>query len=216
MKTLSLVLCFVAISHISHSQIKALTENGKEVTLFENGTWKYSLDSSNNNQNSTDSLTTNKTKFSRSNAATFLVKSTAFNVGIFINPAKWTFNTHKDNETNPEYRFGLKTGEGYVMMITEKTPISLETMRQIALLNAQKASLDVRETSAEYRIVNNKKVLCLKFQGTIKGVKFVYFSYYYSNPKGTVQLISYSSQQFFDAVQKELENCLNGLVEIEN
>jgi hypothetical protein len=89
-------------------------------------------------------------------------------------------------------------------------------MRQIAILNAQKASVDVKETSAEYRIVNNKKILCLKFQGTIQGIKFVYFGYYYSSPNGTVQLLSYTSEQYYDSIQKELENFLNGFVEIEN
>lgn len=215
MKKLFLILCVLTISNIAISQTKALTDNGREVLLFENGTWKYSDDNSNTNSILTDSLTTNKNKFIKTSQATFLVKSTNFNVGVFMNPSKWTFAPHKDNEKAPEYRFNLKSGEGYAMMVTEKTQISLENMRQIALLNAQKASVDVKETSAEYRIVNNKKILCLKFQGTIKGIKFVYFGYYYSSPNGTVQLLSYTSQQYFDSIQKELENFLNGFVEIE-
>lgn len=210
-----LMLCLVIISSSVTSQTKALTENGREVLLFENGTWKYSQDSSGTNPGSADSLAINKNKFVKTAGATFLVKSTVFNIGVFINPAKWTFTAHKDNETNPEYRFSLKSGEGYVMMVTEKTEIDLENMRQIAFMNAQKAALDVKETSAEYRIVNDKKMLCLKFQGTIKGIKFVYFGYYYSNAKGTVQLLSFSSRQYFDSLQKELESFLNGMVEIE-
>lgn len=209
------MLSLFIISNIAISQTKALTDNGREVLLFENGTWKYSDDNSNANSTSIDSLKTNKTKFIKTSQATFLVKSTSFNVGVFMNPSKWTFAAHRDNEKTPEYRFNLKSGEGYAMMVTEKTQINLENMRQIALLNAQKASVDVKETSAEYRIVNNKKILCLKFQGTIQGIKFVYFGYYYSSPNGTVQLLSYSSQQYFDSIQKELENFLNGFVEIE-
>jgi hypothetical protein len=215
MNKLFLILCLLTISNTVTSQIKALTDTGREVILLYNGTWKYSDDNSRTNAASTDSLTTNKTKFIKTSQATFLVKSTNFNVGVFMNPTKWTFAVHKDNEKNPEYRFNLKSGEGYAMMVTEKTQINLESMRQIALLNAQKASVDVKETSAEYRIVNNNKILCLKFQGTIQGIKFVYFGYYYSNSNGTVQLLSYSSQQYFDSYQKELENFLNGFVEIE-
>src|SRR5205085_9670664 len=86
-----LMLCILTISNIAKSQIKALTENGQEVLLFNNGTWKYSKDSSNNNLASVDSLTTNKKKFLKTSEATFLVKSTIFNVGVFINSAKWTF-----------------------------------------------------------------------------------------------------------------------------
>ena len=205
----------MSISNSAISQIKALTDNGREVILSYDGTWKYSDDNSITNAVSTDSLTTNKTKFTKTSQATFLVKSTIFNVGVFMNPSKWTFAAHRDNEKNPEYRFTLKSGEGYAMMVTEKTQIDLDNMRKIAFLNAQKASVDVKETSAEYRTVNNRKILCLKFQGTIQGIKFVYFGYYYSSPNGTIQLLSYTSQQYFDSIQKELENFLNGFVEIE-
>ena len=213
---LFLILGILTISATSKSQIKALTESGREVLLFDNGTWKYSQDSSNNSLNKIDSLTTNTHPFIKESSATFLVKSNIFNVGVFINPSKWTFSPHKDNEKIPEYRFSMKSGEGYSMMITEKTQIDLENMRQIALINAQKAALDAKVISEEYRIVNGKKVLCLKMQGTIQGIKFIYFGYYYSNANGTIQLLCYTSQQFFDGLLKELESFLNGLVEIKN
>ena len=215
MSKLFLVLCIFTISNISMSQNRALTDDGREVLLFPDGSWKYLNDSSNNSLTSVESLATNKNKFIRTGGATFLVKSTNFNVGVFMNPSKWTFNPHADNEKSPEYRFNLKSGEGYAIMLTEKNQIELESLREIALTNARRASLDIKETSAEYRIVNNKKVLCLKFKGTVKGIKLVYFGYYYSNLNGTVQLLSYSTQQYFDGVQNELENFLNGLVEIE-
>lgn len=205
----------MTISNIVKSQTKALTENGREVLLYADGTWKFSQDSSNKNTASPDTLKLNPNKYTKPSGATFLVKSNIFNIGVFINPNKWTFELHRDNETIPEYRFSLKTGEGFVMMISEKIPLDLETLRQIALLNARDASIDVKETFAEYRIVNGKKVLCLELQGTIKGIKFTYFGYYYSNSNGTVQLLSYSTEQYFGRIQKELENFLNGLVEVE-
>jgi hypothetical protein len=211
-----LFLTSLTISNIIHSQTKALTENGQEVILFENGTWKYLNADSNNTRNSSDTLNLNQNKFHKPTSSTFLVKSKILNVGVFINPTQWTFSGRRDNETNPEYRFSLKNGEGYAMMITEKLQIDLEALRKIALINAQNASLDVKETFAEYRMVNNLKVLCLKLEGTLKGVKFTYFGYYYSNPNGTVQLVSYSSQKLFEGIKKELDSFLNGFIEIEN
>ncbi len=100
-------------------------------------------------------------------------------------------------------------------MITERTQIDLENMRQVVLLNAQKASVDIRETSAEYKIVNDWKVLCLQFRGTIKSIKFVYFVYYYSDANGKVQLLSYTAENLFNQVHKELESFVNGLVEVD-
>jgi hypothetical protein len=210
---------FVALSLILivtlpvKSQVKAVTENGREVTLFNNGTWKFSNDSS---KTQVDTITINKNKFARPADARFLVKSNTMNVGVYIDPQKWTFALHKDNESAPEYRFTMKKGDGFAMMVTEKTQIKLPTMRQIAFLNAQKASVDVRETNAEYRIINNKKILCLQFEGTIQEIPFIYLGYYYSNNTGTVQLISYTSQNLFLEIKDELESFLNGLVEISN
>lgn len=197
----------------ANAQVKALTETGKEVILFDNGTWKFANDSS-KNAASFDSLTTNPQQFHKTSESTFLVKSKVLNVGVFINPSKWTFSAHRENEVNPEYRFGSKSGEGFAMMITEKTQIDLENMRQIALLNAQKASVDATVTSAEYRMVNDKKVLCLEIKGTIQGIKFVYLGYYFSNENGTIQLVSYTNQKLYAESRKELESLINGFVEI--
>ena len=209
-KVFLIVACFF-VCNISRAQIKALTENGKEVSLFDDGTWKYAEDSSNNK---VDSISTNPNKFTKVTNASFLVKSNTLNIGVYINPSKWTFTGRKANEKNPEYAFSMKNQEGYALIVTEKTPIDLERMREIALANAKRASVDARIISAEYRTVNNKKVLCLKFQGTLQGIKFVYLGYYFTNENGTVQLLSYTSHNFFASMEKELEMFLNGLVEI--
>ena len=211
-----LLIAFILIhSSTAKSSTKALAENGKEVILFSDGTWKYSKDSCNKVSWNTDLLEINSNRFKKLPGATFLVKSNVFNVGVYMELSKWTFSSHKDNEKNPEYRFAMKDGDGYVLIITEKTKISLDNMRQVALINAQITAVDAREICAEYRIVNDKKVLCLKRQGTIKGIKFVYFGYYYSNTNGTIQLLGYTSEKLFDGIRNELENLLNGFVVIE-
>ncbi len=215
MKTFLLLIIALTISVISKSQIKALTETGKEVLLLENGTWKYSTADSTDDNNTPDSIAINNKQFHKSPNATFLVKSNVFNIGVYIDPGKWAFSTHKDNEKNPEYRFSFKNDDGYAMIITEKTPISLDNMMEIALQNARKAAVDARIVHAEYRNVNEKRILCLQINGTIRGIKFTYFGYYYSNDNGTTQLICYSaSQQQSEKLKNEYETFLNGLVEI--
>lgn len=213
-KLLLSILFFFVLANI-HAQTKALTENGKEVILYQNGIWKYTSDSTDKNldTNNLDSITVNSKPFTKAASASFLVKSNVFNTGVYIDPAKWAFSTRKDNDVNIEYRFELKAGDGYGIMLTEKTPISLETMRQIALINAQKAAYDARIIKAEYRTVNGKKILCLEMRGTIKTIKVVYYNYYYSNANGTIQLVSFSSEALFDKNKNELEYLLNGLVE---
>jgi hypothetical protein len=210
MKRLLLLLIFSTLFCSLKSQVKALTENGREVVLYDNGTWKYVSNSANEISNDKDEITTNSHSYFKGAGATFLVKSNRLNIGVFMNPTKWTFSAHKENEVNPEYTFTLKSGMGYGIIISEKTEINLLELKKVALKNAQDAAPDAKITSAEYRTVNNIKVLCMKFTGTISGIKFVYFGYYYSNSNGTVQFLTYTSEKMFDEAQTELESLLNG------
>jgi hypothetical protein len=52
----------------------------------------------------------------------------------------------------------------------------------------------------------------MKLEGTIEGVQFVYYSYYYAGKAGTVQLLTYTSQNLFSEFEPEMTEFLNGLV----
>ena len=214
MRSFLLAFLSLLISATTHAQIKALTETGREVLLNENGSWKYA-DSSNAESQKFDSLKLNPTQYTKSKGATFLVKSKTAGIGIYINSNKWTFAPHKDNEVSPEYRFSQKSGGVYAMVINEKITLEYEALMQIALSNAQRAAADITIVNAEYRMVNKKKILCMEMKGTIKGIKFVYFGYYYTDDNGTTQLLTYTTQKEFVGSKPEMEEFLNGLVAID-
>jgi len=214
MKSIVLISFLATIALTAKTQVKALTETGKQVILNDDGTWKYLEDSTADQGTiSTDSIRVNTHKFSKTASANFLVKSNVFNVGVYIDPSKCIFTTHKDNEVNPEYRFNLKNGNAYGILMTEKTQIELPYMPEIALVNAEKEASDARIVNKEYRMVNNKKVLMLQMRATIRSIKFVYLGYYYSNENGTAQFLTYTTQNNFEKSQSEMEALLNGLIE---
>ena len=214
MKRILFFICILILSNIAKSQTKAFTENGYEVLLFDNGTWQYLNDSNSNKAVLIDSLIINPKIFNKTKGTNYLIKSKIFNIGVFVNPNKWTYNIHTENEKNPEFKFRQKSGEAFVMMTTEKTQVELEIMRTIALKNIRKVDIYARELSAEYRIVNKNKVLCLKFQATIDHINFIFLGYYYSNSNGTVQLVCSITKKYFENDEKEIEEFLNGFVEI--
>jgi hypothetical protein len=191
----------------STAQTSAVTSTGEEVLLYNDGTWKYV------NKKSTEDaeIKTNSIKFSKDKEATFLVKSNITNVGIYLNPKNWSFKKAKDAG---EYEFQLKEKEGYALLLAERIEIPLESLKSIALTNAQKAAPDAEIVKEEYRMVNGIKVLCLQMDGTIQGIRFSYFGYYYSSDKGTVQLLTYTSKSLFKDYQADLETFLNGFVEL--
>ena len=205
-----LVLIFVCYG--AGAQQKAVTETGEEVLLFDDNTWKY--------VNETDtaieakSIPVNSTPYVKSKNASFLLKSTKAGMGIWLDTKKWQFKKGVQNE-EAEYEFQAKQGDLYGMLISEKVEIPLESLRKIAFNNAKQAAPDIQIVKEEYRTVNGKKVLLMQMSGTITGIKFVYYGYYYSNEKGTVQFISYTSQNVFRDELVNAEEFINGLVTLE-
>ena len=101
------------------------------------------------------------------------------------------------------------------MVISEKLEIPLESFKSIALENAKSVAPDIKIVKEEYRTVNGLKVLCLQMNGTMQGIKASYYGYYFSNTNGTVQFLTYTSQNLLDSYRPEIENLLNGLAEID-
>ena len=125
----------------------------------------------------------------------------------------WSFNTPTDNP-EAEYELQLKDGDLYGLIITEKVEIPIETLKVIALENAKAAAPNMSIVKEEFRNVNGLKVLLLHMNGTIQGIKFSYYGYYYSNSNGTVQFITYTSQNLLDGFKSKIEDLLNGIVEL--
>lgn len=211
MKTNVNLLFYYLIFAIStaKAQIPAVTETGEEVILHNNGTWEYL----NKTEFEKNVIPTNSTKFKKDKDATFVLKSNRINVGIHLDPKKWSFNKGIENGDS-EYELQLKNEDLYAMIITEKVEIPIENLRSIALENGRAAAPDLTIVKEEYRKVNGIKVLLLQMNGTIQGIKFTYYGYYYSSPNGTLQFITYTAQNLLDTYLVEIEQLLNGLVVI--
>ncbi len=204
-----LVACSLLYATPAQAQIKAITDTGSEVFLYGDGTWKYAGDS----PTIAAEVPLNDQPFTKPNNATFLVKSTKVGLGIWIDPKAWSFERGADEDAY-EFQFERKGSDLYAMLIAEKTHIPLETLRTIAVDNAREAAPDVQVVKEEYRYVNGLKVLMIQMNGTIQGIKFTYFGYYYSNNNGTIQFLTYTGENLFEDYLNEIILFLNGLVEL--
>ncbi len=192
-----------------NAQINAITETGDEVVLYEDGTWKYLNDSIMEDSE----ISENDMEFSKDIKSTFLVKSNNLNVGIWINPKKWSFIKGEENDAF-EYQFQKKGDDLYAILISEKMQIPIETLKEIAVENAKSVASDIKIIKEEYRNVNGIQVLMMQMSGTIQGVRFTYYGYYYSNSNGTIQLLTYTGENLIDDYLNDIELYLNGLVEL--
>ena len=209
MKKWIIAVMAFSLSGIINAQVRAITENGEEVVLFENGKWEYVESGEVVDE---EEIPMNPIKFTRPTTSTFLLKSTKFNVGTYLDSKKWSIEKGKGDDAY-EYQLTLNQGDLYAMMITEQVEIPLDALKEIALENARDVAPDVYVVKEEYRTVNGLKVLVLQMNGTLSGIKFSYYGYYFSSEKGTIQFIGYTSQNLLSKYQKTIEDLLNGLVQ---
>lgn len=193
-------------------QIMAITDTGEEVILYDDGTWVYSDPSF--NADSVTQISTNPTLFVKDSSATFLLKSKKIDVGVWLDPKKWSF-TRSVGNPEAEYEINLKGEELYGMLIVERTELPLTFMKNAAITNARQVAPDIRVVEEEFRTVNGYKMLYLRLQGTITGLRLSYLGYYYSGPEGTAQLVTFSSTDLIEDYKDEAHTLLQGLTALE-
>ena len=191
-----------------NAQINSVTENGDEVLLYKDNTWKYS----NESLNETVEILRNDKPFTKEKKSSFLVKSSKTNIGVWINPKDWGFSKSKTDSPS-EFNFNHKQLDVYGMLIAEKTEVTVEALTDIAYENALEAAPDIKIVEKEYRTVNGLEVIMMKMKGTIQGIKFIYFGYYFSNAQGAFQFLTYTSQNVFNEYKNDMLHLLNGLTE---
>lgn len=203
-----LLFVFLFSGTICLAQKKAVTETGDEVVLYQNGTWKYLKDFQD-----TGSISTNKVQFNKSRNSSFLLKSQNGNMGLWLNPKKWNFKKSTSNR-NAEFELEFKEGSVQASILTESVAIPVESYIPFTIENGKKQSADFHITHKEYRIVNGLKVLYLQMAGTQSGIKVSYSGYYFSDSNVTVQFIAYTYQNAMQKYSQDVEELLNGLVQL--
>lgn len=177
----------------------ATTEDGRRVLLYPDGRWKY--------EPAAPAPAVGKV-YARVTAATERVDLLRGGMTLFIDPGKWK-QTASDDPTKISFRHA--SGEAYGMVVAERLAIPLPRLKEIAINNAREAAPDVKVTLEERRRVNDVDVLAMQMEGTIQGIPFTYYGYYFSGPQGSVQLLTYTGSNLFAEYKAEFEDFLNGL-----
>jgi hypothetical protein len=202
----SIMLLSVAGTVVAQTPIKARTESGKDVILSPDGTWRYATDAP-------PSHTATAATMTRPAGSRTVYKAEHGGFSVWYDDSKWIKSPRTDDEGRIEFR--LKRGDAYAVAIVEELGIPTATLKEIALENAKGAAPDAKVVFEETRTVNGKEVACMKIEGTIKGISFRYYGYYYGGKKGSIQLLTYTGTEIFPKYEQDFLEFLNGL-EIED
>lgn len=201
---LLLWLLFFTASQAFSQEIKATTQDGKEVVLDPDGTWSYS-----ESREPFSPSDKGLPQFFKPKSATALLRGKHVKYGLWYDRSKWILDHDIDN-TSAEFELTHVEGDRYVVIIPERIQIPLETLRIAAIANAKKVAPDTQISFEEKRIVNNRKVLCIKMDAIIQGIPVSYINYYYSGKTGAVQLMAYTGQNLIEEYQSGIMDLLNG------
>jgi hypothetical protein len=182
----------------SIAQTKAITQDGRPVILNPDGTWRY-LDAP-----GTPNL-------GRTPNATAVVQGKRVPYKVWYDPAKWQLSKKRVNESS-EYELNHVKGDGYAVIIAERIQVEANKTREIVLENARNWAPDAKLVSASQRLVNGARVEEIQINGTASGISFVYYGYVYSGKQGTVQVLTYTSQNLFDEFRTDFNELLSGYV----
>jgi hypothetical protein len=204
-KTVFAVVLGLYVLHagMAFAQKKAVTEDGKNVILYPDGTWKYAEPKA--------AASKGKKSYSKPEASTKLHKGKHGTYGMWINEGKWQVAKEQSSEA-AEFEINHVSGDAYAMVIAERLTMPLESLREVAISNAKEAAPDAEVVFEEKRTVNGADVLLMQINGTIRSIPFTYYSYYYSGKAGSIQVIAYTGQSLFDEFKADFEDLLNGFV----
>lgn len=203
MKILISLLCTMVLLCSALFAVQyATTDDGKKVILNADGTWEYITDKTKDKGDITEFKTPKTSKT--------LIKGKKEMYGVWYNKDKWSIV--KDDNADADLSFKHIDGDAYAMVIAERIPLPIEKLKEIALENARAVAPDAEIIEEKEIIVNGQNIVHMKMQGTIEGINFVYYGYYYASKIGSIQFLAYTSSNLLEDYEQDFQDLLNGFV----
>lgn len=203
-----LVASLAALHTLAAASQNAVTDNGSVVLLNDDGTWRYI---SNEGDKSGTPIAFNKGLFQKADNQTFQLKSGKNRSAVWLDPRKWIFQKPDTGASPAEYRFQLKAGDLYGMLITEQIEVELDRLPQLAFDLLRRTAPNARLVSQEYRTVNDYKIVKMRVDANVQGINMSYIGYYTSDKSGSTQFVTYTATNLVEKNTPEIDEFLNGL-----
>lgn len=176
--------------------IRAVTEDGRKVLLSPDGRWRF---------NSNQLAPTIQSDFSSPYQPS--VKKFSFS----FNTSEWTLAPKREGDENNKRTFQHKNLPIYGMVISDEMPANIAVMREVIIGNARRAGAETTVLLDETQRIDGKDIGVIRFSANMKGVEFLFSTYYYADQDGNIQITCYTSQSLFSKYQNNCEKFLSGL-----
>jgi hypothetical protein len=207
----AMVVLFLVNNLICVSDQLAITENGEEVILLGDKTWRFK----NEKTNISPKI---KLNFSRGSNSTFLIKSKINGFGVYLNPKNYIFKGESEVK-DAEFSFTSRKKNSWGLMINETIGVPLKSMRKVQIENLKETATNIEVLKEEYIVVNGIEALHLRIKADVKelgGLSCIYCTYSTSNKDSTTQLTSFTTENNFNTCSEDMYELLNGLTKLDS
>lgn len=216
-------LVFLLIIIISSPKIfgqkVAVTEDGDSIYVYSNGTWSYDLldiaPSFNELSyiNEELILDTLDIEFTYPDDINKEIKHSNEQFIIKYNDELWRRIPPGNLNEDAEFAFESRQSDIWCVVIPEKTTIPSENLLKIAKNTMYETSgFPVSILKSEVRTVNNAQVIRGVMSTEFAGISFIFDTYYFSNEKGSVQFVVWSSSTIWEQNEDMILDFLNGFI----
>ncbi|NOU61391.1 hypothetical protein ELS83_16405 [Marinifilum sp. JC070] len=212
---LALLLCGTSVK----SQTRAVTELGDTIYVYNNGTWSFEIQEEAPVVNEFDFLNqildidTIQKPYSYPANAKKQVKSERNQFAVKYNDKIWKRIPPATLNEEAEIAFQAKHTDIWCVIITEVTPIDADKLFKIAKKMMEENTGGIAKIKkTEVRTVNENQIFYGKLETDFSGINFIFNSYYFSNEKGSVQFVTWTSSTLHELNKDLIQDLLNGFV----
>ena len=194
-----LALAAASTASFGAEDMRAVTEDGRKVLLAPDGKWRFDLKArvASTGSSATDSTSPYQTAVKRFSLA--------------FNQDDWTLLPKREGDAVNKRTFQHKRFPIFGMVISDEMPATTDAMKNAILYNASSAGATTTTLLDQTKKLGDRQIGELRMTALMKGIEFVFSTYYYADEDGNIQVMCYTGQSLFHKYQGECEKFLSGL-----
>ena len=98
----------------------------------------------------------------------------------------------------------------FIALIEEASQIPIDSIPDIAVLNAREVGTDVTEIRRGERNINGNRFTFIEYGGSVSGFDVTFLGLFYSDASGTLQIVGWSTSNIFEDTRGKIERFASG------
>ena len=173
------------------ADVRAKTEDGKEVILHDDGTWTYA----------------EFAKKDKRGSERYVGKHGTF--ALSLAPGVWK-KSEKPSSPVAEAEFTHREGDAVALVIAERIAVPPARLKETVLQNIRNVDPQAKILKEEKKTVNGTNVQFLTLNAKVQGIPFTYMYCLYTGDADTIQIMTFTAQHLFNEYRQDMEAVLNG------